>query len=250
LRQSPFYSFRQLPLHVQQKKEHMNWIVIAAGILAIAAIILVKLPKKNETEAEGYPFQKKEVLFSPAERSFYGTLNQAVGESAKIFGKVRVADVVTPRKGLSPSDWQKAFNKINCKHFDFILCDYDDLSVICAIELDDRSHQARDRKERDEFLNGVCDAAGLPLIQVSAKSGYVIDDIKQLLAPHLDINELSSQETEPPQIESAMCKKVCPKCSSPMVIRVAKKGINVGKQFRACSAFPKCKHIEAIEGGK
>jgi hypothetical protein len=31
----------------------MNWIVIAAGILAIAAIILVKLPKKNETEAEG-----------------------------------------------------------------------------------------------------------------------------------------------------------------------------------------------------
>ncbi len=225
----------------------MSWIVISAGILAIIAIIiLVKLPKKNITEAACYPFQKKEALFSPAERSFYGALNQVVRENARIFGKVRVADVVTPRKNLSPSDWQKTFNKINSKHFDFILCDYNDLSVICAIELDDSSHKARNRKERDEFLKGVCNASGLPLIQVPAKSGYVIDDIKQLLTPHLDINDPSSQEKEPPQIESEINEKVCPKCSSAMVIRVAKKGKNAGRQFLACSAFPKCKHIEAI----
>lgn len=36
--------------------------------------------------------------------------------------------------------------------------------------------------------------------------------------------------------------KTCPKCSSPIVIRVGRFG-----RFYACSAFPKCKHTEPIE---
>lgn len=224
----------------------MSWIFIAAVILAIVAIILVKLSQKGEAESAVYPYQNADALFSPAERSFYGVLNQAVGENVKIFGKVRVADVAVPKKGLSRSDRQKAFNKISGKHFDFLLCSNDDLSVICAIELDDRSHQSKKRQQRDEFLNGVCNAAGVPLIQILAKSGYVINEVKQLIAPHLKIKELRGQQEESVPQELVTSEKVCPKCSSSMVIRVAKKGSNAGKQFWACSAYPKCKHIEAI----
>ena len=224
----------------------MSWIAIAIVVFAIAAIVLAILSRKSKTKIPNYPYQKIEVLFTPAERSFLGVLNLVVGENAKIFGKVRVADVMAPKKGLSRSDWQKAFNKISGKHFDFLLCRNDDLSVICAIELDDCSHQSKKRQQRDEFLNGACRAAGVPLIQIPAKSGYVIDDVKQLIAPHLNIKELPSQKTESPSQEPVTIKKVCPKCSSPMVIRVAKKGSNAGKQFWACSAYPTCKHIEAI----
>ena len=112
-------------------------------------------------------------------------LHKAIGNNATIFGKVRVADVVEPKEGLSRSARQKAFNKISANHFDFLVCDKEDLSVACAIELDDRSHNSKRRQEKDEFLKEVCEAAGVPLVQVPAKSGYVISEVRRLLPTSL-----------------------------------------------------------------
>ena len=134
------------------------------------------------------------------------------------------------------------------KHFDFLLCDKEKLSVICAIELDDRSHRSESRHERDEFLQGVCEAADVPLVRVPVKSGYVIEEVKQLIAPYLTAIDTPAQAPlkAPATQESKMNGKVCPKCSAPMVKRVAKKGTHAGEEFWACSAFPKCRTIKAI----
>lgn len=37
-------------------------------------------------------------------------------------------------------------------------------------------------------------------------------------------------------------KNKCPKCGSELVVRVAKKGANAGKEFLGCSGFPKCRY--------
>jgi restriction system protein len=37
--------------------------------------------------------------------------------------------------------------------------------------------------------------------------------------------------------------KLCPKCGIPMVLREAKKGVDIGKKFWGCSSFPKCRAI-------
>lgn len=224
----------------------MIWIIPAVVIMAIALVVLWKLAQKRGLAPPGYPYKKAEALFTPAERSFLGVLHQAVDGNAAIFGKVRVADVVEPKTGLGRSAWQKTFNKISGKHFDFVLCDKEDLSVACAIELDDASHNSKRRQERDEFLKGVCEAAGVPLVQVPAMSGYVIDVVKRLIAPHLTTINTPNQDRSPARQESAINKKVCPKCSASMVKRVAKNGIHAGEQFWACSAFPKCRTIKAI----
>ena len=115
-------------------------------------LVLIRVKTQGESESIDYPYAKQVALFSPAERSFLGVLSEAIGDEAQIFGKVRVADVIMPKKGMSRGEWQKAFNKISGKHFDFILCDKGDLSIICAVELDDSSHQSKSRKERDLFL--------------------------------------------------------------------------------------------------
>jgi ssDNA-binding Zn-finger/Zn-ribbon topoisomerase 1 len=240
----------------------MSVILFIAVIVAIALAVLVKLAQKQGSTptstvlskllqiqmptATDFPYQRTGALFSPAERSFLGVLHQAVGNNAAIFGKVRVADVVEPETGLSRSDRQSAFNRISGKHFDFLLCDNENLSVICAIELDDRSHQSKNRHQRDEFLQGVCEAAGVPLIQVPAKSGYVIEDVKQMIAPHFTTIGTTHQESSPARQELEINEKVCPKCSASMVKRVAKKGTHAGEEFWACSAFPKCRTIKAI----
>jgi len=40
------------------------------------------------------------------------------------------------------------------------------------------------------------------------------------------------------------CKKqLCPNCGSPMLLREAKKGKNIGKKFLGCSNFPQCRSI-------
>ena len=93
----------------------MSWILVAVIIIAITAIVLRGLSNKSDPDSTDFPYQRAGALFSPAERSFYGVLRQVVGNNANIFGKVRVADVVMPRKGLSRSDRQKAFNKISGK---------------------------------------------------------------------------------------------------------------------------------------
>ncbi len=222
--------------------------VIGVAILVIAALVLAKILHGLKSTATGYPYQKKKALFTPAERSFLGVLHQAVGDSVHIFGKVRVADVVEPKKGISRSDWQKAFNKISSKHFDFILCRKDDLSVECAIELDDRSHRAKNRQQRDEFLQGVCKAAGIPLVQIPAKSGYAVGEVRQLISGHIGVKEeVEDKEAELKPPKSAPNEKVCPKCGSAMVKRTAKKGKTAGKRFWACSAFPNCRYIESVK---
>lgn len=41
--------------------------------------------------------------------------------------------------------------------------------------------------------------------------------------------------------------RICPKCGKPLVIRTARKGDNVGKQFYGCSSFPQCRFTGKIE---
>ncbi len=40
---------------------------------------------------------------------------------------------------------------------------------------------------------------------------------------------------------------LCPKCGSPMILKVAKHGEYAGKKFWGCSNYPKCKYIISIE---
>ena len=46
------------------------------------------------------------------------------------------------------------------KHLDFVICNKD-LAPVVAIELDDASHDAEDREERDDFVDAVLRAGEL-----------------------------------------------------------------------------------------
>lgn len=224
----------------------MIWIAIVC-IVIIAVVVFVLRQTSGKQEQADYPYQKVGILFTPAERSFLGVLKQTVGEAIEVFGKVRVADVIAPQKGLSPSARQKAFNKISAKHFDFLLCNKSDLAVICAVELNDSSHKATNRAERDVFLLNACKAANVPLLQIPAKNVYSLNEIREHLTGYIKDKTRLSAPDHPTEPQEILKEKGCPKCSSGMVRRVAKQGQNAGKEFWACSAYPKCKHIEAIQ---
>jgi hypothetical protein len=131
--------------------------------------------------------------FSIAERSFLGVLDQAVGPEHRVFGKVRVADIAKVKSGLSNSARQGALNRIAAKHFDFVVCRASDLTVLCAVELNDKSHSTKRAKARDQLIENVCKAINLPLLQVAAKAAYSHQDIRNQF--HASIGSAVSGES-------------------------------------------------------
>ena len=151
------------------------FIIIVLILLLLTFFVL----KVKSAGGNDFPYQKVKALFSPAERSFLGVIDQVVGAEFRVFGKVRIADVATVKTMSNRSAWQKAFNRISSKHFDFIICRSSDLSIVCAVELNDKSHQKNSRKLRDKFVAGVCNSISVPLIEINAQASYSIQELKE-----------------------------------------------------------------------
>ncbi|MGI9012714.1 MAG: DUF2726 domain-containing protein [Phycisphaerales bacterium] len=117
-----------------------------------------------------FPYQKKDWLFSKAERSFFGVLQHVVADRSIIFAKVRLADLVFITKGAA--NRQSHQNRINMKHVDFVLCDPDSVKPLLVIELDDSTHDQSKRQARDAFVDQTLAAAGLPILHVRAQQAY------------------------------------------------------------------------------
>ena len=130
------------------------------------------------------PFAKRNHFFSAAERSLYEILCRLTPEHT-VFAKVRLADLV--RVQVSGREFWQRFDSIKAKHVDFVVCD-DTLAPVVAIELDDASQDEADRLARDQFVDSVLESAALPIVHVKARRGYVLDEIRQLLAPHLRLH--------------------------------------------------------------
>jgi hypothetical protein len=158
----------------------MSWIPIIVLIAIQFVVLFITVNKKHTKGAIGFPYTSRNPLFSAAERSFLGVLDKAVGSDHRVFGKVRVADIAKVKSGLNNSARQGALNKIASKHFDYVVCRHSDLSVVCVVELNDKSHASKRAQARDKFIDGVCDTIGLPLLKVPAKRSYSVDGISAL----------------------------------------------------------------------
>lgn len=241
-----------------------NWIILLL-LLIIVSLVLALFKKKAGKGPVDFPYQSKEVLCSPAERSFLGALDKIVGERYRIFAKVRLADIIDVQRGLSASARQSAFNRISRKHLDLVICNARDLSIVGAIELDDKSHLKKGRRERDQFLDKALEAAGVSMLRVKAQSTYSIKEVSSDLDSAFKIsmgvqsedNEVSidaMQVSDEKQIDETTDNSnfgtvapVCPKCGGELIERVATKGQYAGQKFWGCSNFPKCKFAKKAE---
>ena len=158
---------------------------VLIGKSSASAVPEVKFKRRSPCDPSAPPpFARRNFFFSAAERSFYEILCR-LSPDHTVFAKVRLADLV--RVQASGREFWQRFNSISAKHVDFVLCDAQ-LAPIVAIELDDGSHDEPERLARDQFVDSVLESAALPIVHVRAKRGYVLDEIRQLLAPHLRMN--------------------------------------------------------------
>lgn len=256
----------------------MGGIFILLVTIVVVAVLVSLLKSQQAATATEMGYEARKELFSPAERSFCGVLEQAVAGQYRVFGKVRLGDLIQPAKGYSRGRRTGAWNRINQKHVDFVICRPDTLAAVGAVELDDSSHGRKDRSERDDFVDKALKSAGISLVRFAARKGYAVAEVQAQLESVLSFKEENKapeefslagpmeektlntvddaeevrvgKETAPSletEIETATNEMVCSACNSPMVKRLAKKGPNAGKWFWACSAFPKCRMVVGIK---
>ena len=192
------------------------------------------------------PFKLRDDFLSNAEISFYKVLRTVVGDQVLICPKVNLGDIFFAVTGDHRKNRALA-NRIDRKHVDFLLCDPKTVHPMLGIELDDKSHGRQERQMRDELVDGVFAAAGLPLVRIPVKSGYAPGDMATVLKPHLVSPVATTTVIPVPASTHGDSNPRCPKCGSKMLLRTAKSGANAGEQFWGCSNFPRCRSVLSFQ---
>ena len=215
------------------------------GIDDIVDRITDWLSAKDEEKAPGkkiYPYLIRDDFLSAAEISFYHVLKTAVSDWAVVCPKIPLGDLFYV-KTSDNSKYRIYTNKIDRKHLDFLLCDPKTMRPLLGIELDDKSHQRKDRQERDELVENIFKVTNLPLARIPVKHTYSVAELNTMLQGYI---KGKPAETLPSIQDEDVIPK-CPKCGSDMVLRTAKSGANAGNKFWGCRNYPNCRGILKFE---
>ncbi len=158
-----------------------HWLQSPAGLTTTAVLALLLVAAFVARGRVDLPYVAAPALLTAAERAFFVVLRQAVGGDYQLFAKVRLGDILQVESGVSGKRRFAAFGRISSKHADFVLCDARTFAVVGVIELDDRSHQRADRRERDRFFDAAMRKSGVPVLRVTVRRSYDKQDLREEL---------------------------------------------------------------------
>ena len=173
--------------------------ILANPTLLIVAVACIVFAVVIALSVRSTPYEPAKALMTDAELNFYRQLMRIVPPGMLVFSKVRIADIIVVKDSIKGKGRAKHFNPIAAKHFDFVLVDDKKMHILGAIELNDSSHNRKDRQERDAFVRKVMTAAGLPLFEVKASRKYKLDALRrdlQALSPAFTPDALISVQSD------------------------------------------------------
>lgn len=118
-------------------------------------------------------YEKKRSIQSHREKCYYQAIKAVLPARYQLFPQVAVSAVIVRTDGTA---FQSELNRV----FDFLVVDRTFYPVL-AIELNDSTHNARERKQRDITLARICGEAGLPLEFIECGIEQAQDQIKKAL---------------------------------------------------------------------
>lgn len=136
-----------------------SWVFYLLGVL-VALTVIAKIIGHLRFFSV---YKKRGRLLTPTEVKSYQVIEPVCRSMGlMLMAQVRIADVINV-SAKNKRFW-KAFTKISSKHVDFVVVK-PDFSIVSAIEIDDKSHEKKERRERDVFVNKVFESAGVPLLR-------------------------------------------------------------------------------------
>lgn len=153
---------------------HFYFLLGLAGLLLLALIL--SLHRRFGRRAR-WPYVADEVLFSPPQRAFLAVLERALGSDYRVYGRVRVAEVIGLRRRLDRAARRRAYARLGERQFDFLVCRAGSGAIACAVNLLPRARLGRGL--RPDTLERVCLAAGLPFVRLREADDYVEAELAQ-----------------------------------------------------------------------
>lgn len=166
-------------------------IIVVLGVVATAFLKYWRPPARKAPVT--YPYARCAALFSQTEQRLLWALREAVPQ-LQVFGKVRMEDVIVVRRDLPKSAYVSARNRIKSRHLDFVLVEPTSSWIVCAIELDDASHDRASARLADNFKDRALEAAGVPLLRIRASASYSSDELARRIQ---EVAGLPGQRTQP-----------------------------------------------------
>lgn len=143
------------------------WIIIlivaCAGIAYLEKIINSKI-NNGQIKKSRYRYYAKPYIMTARENECFKVLNEIFGAKWFVIPQVHLSALLNHK--VKGQNWNAAFRHINGKSVDFVLVGKESYKIICAIELDDSTHNRADRKERDNEIERIFDEASIPLARI------------------------------------------------------------------------------------
>ena len=159
----------------------MEFVLLSMIVLImIVAIVASRLASNSYP----FPFNRKEALFTNAERTFQVLLERAVGDKYRVVSRVRLADLVTIRNGVSKQAAEKAVGMAGSKYLDFVICNKETMAPCGVIDLVNTQGKGYKIK-KDWFVSGALEASSIPHIRIKVKAGYTVDEIRLCVNKHI-----------------------------------------------------------------
>lgn len=151
------------------------------SILVLVVIVSFVATKFTDNNENPYPFVRKKELYTQVETAFLQLLERAVGEQYRIVSRVKLADIIDCKSGLSDKSKRIALTKSKNKQLDFVLLDKEKLTIVAAVDLVNNANKDGHKAQRDWFVSGALETAGIPHIRMKVKAGYRADDVRNAI---------------------------------------------------------------------
>lgn len=119
----------------------------------------------NQIKKSQYKYYAKSYVMTSRENECFKILNEIFSSKWFVVPQVHLSALLDYR--VKGQNWNAAFRHINGKSVDFVLIGKESYRVICAIELDDSTHNKPERKERDVEIERIFNQAKIPLARIS-----------------------------------------------------------------------------------
>lgn len=127
-------------------------------------------------------YRARRTLLTDPEQVLFHRLRQAFPEHL-VFAQVSLNQVISVAPKVSDKRARTSlFNKINGKSLDFLICGPDSAPLL-AIELDDSSHDRKDRRKADQQKTEALESAELRLVRMNVKALPSTPELADLLLP-------------------------------------------------------------------
>ena len=139
---------------------------LAIPIILVIIIKAIASDSGNQKTSTVYRYNRKYVIMTEREQEFYKKLKLVCGDSILIFPQIHLSSLFF--HNVKGQNFKLAFRFINRLSVDFVLVDSRNFKTLLAIELDDSTHNEKDRIKRDLIVNDIFKKANFPLLRVDS----------------------------------------------------------------------------------